>query len=142
MERLEDWNDITFDEAIKEIKSLRQSLGGAVQNAECREEKKDKEIERLRELVKSAYMRGHADAFGFVSGEHAWNNSDIKQQVLRRSEMGIEQVQREDRDGLEEENEQLKKDLKIYGRHKSNCRYYYTENKCTCGFEQTLKEEG
>ena len=48
MERLEDWNDITFDEAIKEIKSLRQSLGGAVQNAECREEKKDKEIERLK----------------------------------------------------------------------------------------------
>ena len=48
MERLEDWNDITFDEAIKEIKSLRQSLGGAVQNAECREEKLDKEIEQLR----------------------------------------------------------------------------------------------
>ena len=51
MERLEDWNDITFDEAIKEIKSLRQSLGGAVQNAECREEKKDKEIERLRNIA-------------------------------------------------------------------------------------------
>ncbi len=52
MERLEDWNDITFDEAIKEIKSLRQSLGGAVQNAECREEKKDKEIERRRKALK------------------------------------------------------------------------------------------
>ena len=48
MDRLDGFKNITLTEAIEEIKKLRQSLIGAVQNAECQEEKKDKEIERLR----------------------------------------------------------------------------------------------
>ncbi len=50
--KLEGFKNITLDEAIREIKKLRQSLVGAVQNAECREEKLEQEIERLREKVK------------------------------------------------------------------------------------------
>ena len=52
MDKLEGFKNITLDEAIREIKKLRQSLVGAVQNAECREEKLEQEIERLREKVK------------------------------------------------------------------------------------------
>ena len=38
------------------------------------------------------------------------------------------------------EIEQLKKALDRYGKHESGCRYYYAENKCTCGLQQALKE--
>ncbi len=48
MDKLEGFKNITLDEAIREIKKLRQSLVGAVQNAECREEKLEQEIERLK----------------------------------------------------------------------------------------------
>ena len=41
---------------------------------------------------------------------------------------------------LREEIERLRKVLKKYGKHESSCRYYYSENKCTCGFEQAPQE--
>ena len=85
MERLEDWNDITFDEAIKEIKSLRQSLGGAVQNAECREEKKDKEIERLIEIIKNR-ERQIFDLYIKIFPRDAW--VDAEQALMRIYEEG------------------------------------------------------
>ena len=48
MDRLKRFINRILDEAIKEIKSLRQSLMNAVQNAECREEELGKEIEQLK----------------------------------------------------------------------------------------------
>ena len=42
---------ITTEEMKEEILNLRQSLVKAVQNAECREGKKDEEIERLRKSL-------------------------------------------------------------------------------------------
>lgn len=56
-----------------------------------------------------------------------------------RTELGI----------LKAKNQQLKKDLKKYGRHLNNCFIYRTNGlmngltgkdaKCDCGFEQILK---
>ncbi len=40
-----------------------------------------------------------------------------------------------------EEIERLGAALDKYGKHESGCRYYYAENKCTCGLQQALKEE-
>ena len=68
MVKLEGFKNITLDEAIREIKKLRQSLVGAVQNAECREEKLEQEIERLKRdgrciaEAKEIYHKGMIDA--------------------------------------------------------------------------------
>lgn len=59
MDKLAGFKNITLTEAIKEIKKLRQSLIGAVQNAEYMEEKKDKEIEQLKKDCEE--MAGEAD---------------------------------------------------------------------------------
>ena len=57
MDRLDGFKNITLTEAIEEIKKLRQSLIGAVQNAECREEEKDKELERLKKEKEWLFLR-------------------------------------------------------------------------------------
>ena len=66
MDRLKRFINRILDEAIKEIKSLRQSLMNAVQNAECREEELGKEIEQLKKekewlinkIVQPQYLTG------------------------------------------------------------------------------------
>lgn len=75
---------ITTEEMKEEILNLRQSLVKAVQNAECREGKKDEEIERLRKLVKEAYSEGWHDCYEHhkeysILGD--WYKSEIKLKV-------------------------------------------------------------
>ncbi len=49
-------------------------------------------------------------------------------------------MKKEQKDWLILEIGRLKEALDIYGKHESGCRYYYVENKCTCGLQQVLKE--
>ncbi len=72
MDELAGFKNITLTEAIEEIKNLRQSLIGAVQNAECREEKKDKEIERLKKVL---------DEIKKVIENHGWINITLFEKI-------------------------------------------------------------
>lgn len=56
----------------------------------------------------------------------------------------VDRMRQRRMDALKEKDkeiERLRKALEDYGKHRSGCRHYYAENRCTCGFEQALKEE-